>query len=313
MNRSPDGLQLLAPAKINLGLEVLRRRPDGFHDINTIFAAIDLCDELLLRPRYDGIITCRVEGNDQLETDDRNLCVRAASALRASLGDRMLGLDIHLTKRIPIGAGLGGGSSDAASTLLGALRLWNGEADGIDLAGIALALGSDVPFFLHGGLAHATSRGELLTPIDLHLPYTLLLINPGIHIPTPWAYSAIGRTGERAASDLIGIVRHAADDPSRLGDELHNDFEAAVFAEHPLLQELKEGLYEAGAVYAAMSGSGATLFGLFCDREDAVAGAGRFPEYWTAVAGFTEAGPPTLMREREITAVGRSPRSSAPS
>jgi 4-diphosphocytidyl-2-C-methyl-D-erythritol kinase len=293
-------LHLSAPAKINLGLEVIRRRDDGFHDINTIFAAIDLRDELLLRPRADGRIVCRVTGNDALEDDDRNLCVRAARVLRdAAGGSEELGLEIELTKRIPIGAGLGGGSSDAAAVLMGARRLWSVPVDDRELHRLALSLGSDVPFFLHGGVAEAESRGELLRPLELHLPWSLLLVNPGIHVPTPWAYRAVGRVDERSQSDLRSILQRGLSEPDILRSEMVNDFEEAVFAEHPRLQQIKDELYRSGALYAAMSGSGSTMLGLFANADTADDAARLFGGEWRVVTRFLPAGSPAEASYRD--------------
>jgi len=280
-------LSLDAPAKINLGLEVLRRREDGFHDINTIFAAVDLCDRVELRTRDDGLLTLAIDGNDDLAAGDDNLCIRAARALRLFVGQSGLGLDIGLTKRIPVGAGLGGGSSDAATVLRGALRLWNLDVPIEELSRIALSLGSDVPFFLHDGPARATSRGELLLPIDLRLPGSVLLVNPGIHISTPWAYRAIGRTGERPSTDLADSLRRGLVDHEVLRREVVNDFETPVFTAYPLLRELKERLYDSGAFFALMSGSGSTMFGLYPDRSAALDAARRFDPLWNVVAGWS--------------------------
>lgn len=279
-------LHLKAPAKINLGLEVLRRRTDGYHDISTVFVAVALFDDIVLATRDDDRIVCRVEGNPDLEAGEDNLCVRAARALRSVAMHELPGLDIALTKRIPMGAGLGGGSSDAAAVLLGAARLWGLQPGSLPLTDLAAGLGSDVPFFLHGGIALAGGRGELLHPVELALPWTVLLVNPGIHIPTPWAYKAIGRTGERGASDLVAHLRRGTSEPGSLMSSVVNDFEDGVFSEYPLLQELKERLYDAGAEFALMSGSGSTMFGLFQSHEAAVQAARRFQPYWTATAGF---------------------------
>ncbi len=281
----PD-LRITAPAKINLGLEVLRRRSDGYHDINTVFAAIDLCDEIRLSPRADGRVLCRVEGARELKAGEKNLCVRAARLLQHRDGAGERGIDITLVKRIPIGAGLGGGSSDAAAVLRGASLLWEIPIGADELMRMALELGSDVPFFLRGGTAHAALRGEQLTPVDLPLPYTVLLVNPGIHISTPWAYRTIGRTGERPATDLIEGLRQGVADPARLSSALVNDFEDGIFAEYPRLRKIKESLYSAGAVLALMSGSGSTMLGLFCDPNSAAAAQGRFNAYWSTIAGF---------------------------
>ncbi len=268
-------LILRAPAKINLGLEVLRRRPDGYHDINTIFAAVDLCDEIEMSLRSDGRILCRVEGDPTLENDERNLCVRALGHVQRQIGADAPGFDLLLRKNIPIGGGLGGGSSDAATVLRGAAELMgDSPINAPILAEIALMLGSDVPFFLEGGVAAATSRGEILRPLMIDFPWHVLLVNPGIHVATPWAYATVGRTTERPASDLESILRAGVSDPERLRREMVNDFETGVFEAHPQLKRIKEGMYEAGADLALMSGSGATVFGLFRRMEAAAAAAG---------------------------------------
>lgn len=285
MSQHSPELHRFAPAKINLGLEVVRRRPDGYHDINTLFLALDFGDDLLLRTRPDGAIVCAVEGSPELETGRGNLCVRAAEALREFAGDDLPGLDITLRKRIPMGAGLGGGSSDAAAVLLGGARLLGLDIPPAAMNRIAASIGSDVPFFLHGGLAHATSRGEVLQPLDLPFPFTMLLVNPGVHIATPWAYGAVGRVGERAMSDFPAILGAGVRDPDILRERVVNDFEPAVFREFPLLRELKERLYAAGAIFALMSGSGSTFFGLFNSAEEAANAAADFKNYWSVVAG----------------------------
>ena len=276
-------LRLRAPAKINLGLEVLRRRSDGYHDLNTAFAALDLHDSITLARRDDGQIKLSVVGNPELGSDASNLCVRAALALRDHVGDRTLGLEIELEKRIPIGAGLGGGSSDAAGVLKGAAALWGVDVGNGELSELASALGSDVPFFLRAGLAIAGSRGETLNPVDLALPFAILLVNPGIHIATPWAYQQVARNSERPATDLELILRRGVLNPEILRAELVNDFEPAMFGHYPQLARIKERLYDAGAVFALMSGSGSTMFGLFGTAAEATAAALEFAPYWTCV------------------------------
>lgn len=277
-----------APAKINLGLEVLRRRPDGYHDINTIFATVDLVDRLSIRPRTDSKITCRVLGDERLATEggEENLCARAARHLLEEGGvDR--GVDIVLDKRIPTGAGLGGGSSDAAETLLAVREIFAIDVEDDRLREIGLQLGSDVPFFVDGGVALGGGQGEVLTPIDITLPWHLLLVNPGVHVPTPEAYRLIGRSDERPASDLVEIVRRGVDDPSILTNRLANDFQKPVFARWPEVAGVHKRLTaQTGVLFAGMSGSGSTLFGLFATRGDAERGAKEFGERFTHVGGF---------------------------
>ncbi len=278
---------MLAPAKINLGLEVIRRRNDGFHDINTVFAAVGVFDTITLALRPDREMVLRVEGNRELETGEGNLCVQAARRLRQIAGEELPGLDITLEKRIPMGAGLGGGSSDAAAVLRGAATLWGIPVDEDQMNRLALGLGSDVPFFLSGAISQASSRGELLVPLDIDLSgLSVLLLNPGIHVPTPWAYNAVERTAERPASDLAATLRRGLLRPEILREEVTNDFERGVFARYPRLAEIKDDLYRSGAIFALMSGSGSTLFGLFRSREEAERAAGSFPGCWSAVADF---------------------------
>lgn len=282
-------LEFLAPAKINLGLEILLRRSDGFHDLNTVFATLAFGDTLQLGPRGDHAITCSVVGA-VLAADDSNLAVRAAGMLRERLG-LSKGLEIIIEKRIPMGAGLGGGSSDAAAVLMGAPIIWNLDAPADVLHSLAIELGSDVPFFLVGGLALAGSRGERLGSLTLQLPWHVLLVNPGIHVSTPEAFAAVARHGERVASDLAAVLEAGIRDHSALQRGLVNDFEEAVFAMHPELAAIKRRLYEAGALLSLMSGSGATLFGLFESREAALCARGAFTPYWTEVTSFLEPTP----------------------
>lgn len=283
MNR-PENIVVQAPAKINLGLEVLRRRPDGFHEVNTIYAAVGLYDTVELRSRDDQQFTCMVEGDRTLgqESPEDNLCVRAlrkARELAMAADAHPCGVDVFLHKRIPTGAGLGGGSADAALTMLGAFTMWGIIPDFDDVSAAAAELGSDVPFFLKGGVAQAGSRGERLHSLDLDLPWAVLLVNPGVHISTPWAYRAINRTGQRDATDLAGALRRGLDHPETLRESLANDFEDAVFLHHPVLLDIKDRLYKAGAFFALMSGSGSTMFGLFRTLEQAQAAGQSFSEF----------------------------------
>ena len=231
----------------------------------------------------------KVEGNEALrhEPIENNLCVKAVQALREHLGG-VCGLNIHLHKKIPTGAGLGGGSSDAAAVLRGALRLWNKEIDQEHLLEIALSLGSDIPYFLQGGIAHGSSRGEILKPINLELPWHSLIVNPRIHIPTPWAYKEVDRTMERKESDLVTLLHKGVDDPLSMRYNFVNDFEPSVFAAYPEIGKIKEKLYHYGALFALMSGSGSTLFGLFTTREGAEKAKEGFTNYWCEVTRFRQ-------------------------
>jgi 4-diphosphocytidyl-2-C-methyl-D-erythritol kinase len=272
-----------APAKINLYLRVVRRRPDGYHDIETIFQTIALADTLtfgLLAPGSwllagdEVVLEC---DDPSLPTDETNLVLRAARALRASTGarsqepgarSRAQRTHIHLTKRIPAGAGLGGGSSDAAVTLLALRRLWDLPIDDEALHALAADLGSDVPFFLRGGAALAAGRGEILTPLPDPPALSLVLAVPAFGVSTPWAYRAWrpvadGPTVEECRAAL------SAGDLDDLAATLRNDLEPGVFAAHPELEAMRQRLLDAGAVAARMTGSGSTLFALARDPDHA--------------------------------------------
>jgi 4-diphosphocytidyl-2-C-methyl-D-erythritol kinase len=229
---------LKSPAKINWSLRITGKRADGFHDLETVFQTVSLHDELTFRDSDRMSLTC---DDPTIPTDETNLVLRAARAVNARP------TAIELKKRIPAGGGLGGGSSNAATTLmaLGAGR--------DDLAEIALNLGSDVPFFLVGGTAYATGRGEMLTPIAPMNGIPLLLLLPDERVLTKDAFARITRY-----SQPLGIDAYA-----RGFEVFTNDFEEPVFAMLPRLRSLKERLYAAGAQFAAMSGSGSTLFGAF--------------------------------------------------
>jgi 4-diphosphocytidyl-2-C-methyl-D-erythritol kinase len=228
----------IAPAKINWSLRITGKRADGFHDLETIFQTISLHDELTFRPADAFSLTC---DDASIPVDESNLVLRAARAIDAPP------TAIELRKRIPAGGGLGGGSSDAATTLL---TLGAGRHD---LARIALTLGSDVPFFLVGGTAYATGRGEVLTPIAPMTGIPLLLVLPEERVLTKDAFARITRYSEPLGIDAYG----------RGFDTFTNDFEEPVFAMLPRLRELKQRLYASGATFAAMSGSGSTLFGAY--------------------------------------------------
>lgn len=237
-------------AKINWALRILGRRPDGFHDLETLFQTISLHDTITFTASNRLTLTC---DDPTVPTDDSNLVIRAAKALDVPA------VAIHLEKRIPAGGGLGGGSSNAAATLIALSKMFG--ADERVLPDIALSLGSDVPFFLVGGTAYATGRGEELVPLRRAAPIPLLLVFPEERVSTPEAFRLIGRY-----SRPLGVDRYAQMVESDLLDhaaELTNDFEDPVFTTLPHLRTIKERLLSAGAAWAAMSGSGSTIAAAF--------------------------------------------------
>ncbi len=256
-------------AKINIGLRVLGKRPDGFHNIETFFQQIDLCDELAISATTDGDI--RIECSDkECPTDESNLAYRAAALLKEKIGDPGIGCRIKIHKRIPMGGGLGGGSSDAAATLTALNKLWRSAFSNGELMEMGAALGSDAPFFILGGLALGTGRGEILRPIKTRIPYYGVLICPGVRVSTPWAYKNLNLslTNNNKIGKFIDFIAELGD-TSRWAMRFPNELENVVFQKHKSFRDIVDELYAAGAFYARMSGSGSTLFGLFDARNKA--------------------------------------------
>lgn len=253
-----------AYAKINIGLRILRKRPDGYHDIETVFHRIDLFDVIDLSQAEEIVVAA---SSSEVPADESNLCHKAARLLQDHL-HRTVGVRIAITKNIPVGAGLGGGSSDAATVLRALPRLWNVSIDEPTLQALALQLGSDVPYFLGRGSAVGRGRGEVLEPFELQIPYTILVCNPNIPISTGWAYANVVPDSS-PTQDLKHIVTEGMRKPALLVDALRNDFEEPVFAHYPEIRQIKETMMRNGAVYASLSGSGSSVFGFFPDAGDA--------------------------------------------
>ncbi|WP_103019452.1 4-(cytidine 5'-diphospho)-2-C-methyl-D-erythritol kinase [Salinibacter altiplanensis] len=251
-----------APAKINLGLHVLRQRPDGYHDIETILHRIDWADTIAAAPAGTLSLTC---SDPSLPTDENNLCLQAAHRL-ADAFDVTAGAALHLEKRVPYGAGLGSGSSDAAATLRLLTRLWNLDASLETLREIGGTIGADVPFFLTAPpAAHATGRGDTLSPLSkdgapYRLPCSLLVAVPTVTVSTPWAYGQVTPT-EANRPSLRSLV--LSEDPSHWQEALGNDFEAPVVAAEPAVGAVRAALRETDAAYVSLSGSGSAVYGLF--------------------------------------------------
>ncbi|RWZ90609.1 MAG: 4-(cytidine 5'-diphospho)-2-C-methyl-D-erythritol kinase [Hydrotalea sp. AMD] len=247
--------------KINLGLYITKKREDGFHDIATIFYPIQWKDALEIIPNNaasDNSIHFTTSGLPIPGNQENNLCIKAYELLKNDF-PKIPPIHLHLHKAIPMGAGLGGGSSDAAAVLCLLNEYFELNITQHQLSKYALQLGSDCPFFIFNQPALATERGETLQPIHLHLEaYSIVLLHPSIHISTAWAFQQI--KPQLPETDLL----YAIDQPIEAWpNQLFNQFEAPVFKAYPQLEQLKMELYANGALYAAMSGSGSTIYGIF--------------------------------------------------
>ena len=273
-------LKIQAFSKINLGLEVLYKRSDGFHEINTVFYKTCLADNITFSESSDFEFICNPEQTIQPED---NIAFKAAMLFKEANKFASLPVKIYLEKKVPAGAGLGGGSSDAASILTGLSEFFNIQPDYKLLHNLALQLGSDVPFFIQNSqTAYASGRGEILEYFDFKLPYYILIVNPGLHVPTKSAYSALNRTLKMTkGSDLTKILLESNDNHRILKDNIINDFETSVFGKYPEIAEIKQKLYSTGAVFSLMSGSGSSVFGLFEDEKKAKNSQESFADYFT--------------------------------
>lgn len=246
-------------SKINLGLHITRKRSDGFHDLETVFYPLPFYDvlEIIGSPEADDI-SFTASGIPVPGDPENNLCIKAYRLLKKDHPD-LPSILMHLHKTIPMGAGLGGGSADGACTL----KLLNDKFQlGLStdqLINYALQLGSDCPFFIINKPCFATGRGEILVPIPVDLShYTFVLVNPGIHVHTGQAFSLI--TPAAPHKPIKEIIQQPI---TTWKDELKNDFEEVVAKQHPEISQIKKELYAKGAVYASMSGSGSTVYGIF--------------------------------------------------
>ncbi|RJQ49785.1 MAG: 4-(cytidine 5'-diphospho)-2-C-methyl-D-erythritol kinase [Nitrospiraceae bacterium] len=282
-------LSLKAPAKINWFLHVLGLRDDGYHEIHSLMQKIALYDVLTFSPSDD--LTVETEAPIPME---QNLVYKAAMLLRGASGVKG-GARIILQKDIPAGAGLGGGSSDAAATLAGLNELWSVKFPREKLCALAAQLGSDVPFFLHGALSVAQGRGEKLTPFRSRKTVPILLIKPPFPVSTAWAYGEMKRTGwyterlkltNKAGKDnnieflISSIERTGFGEAAGI---IANDLESVTVKSFPVIADIKKKLIEEGAVISLMSGSGPTVFGVFHSLGDAGKASKAFKGCWTAV------------------------------
>ncbi len=264
-------LTLKAPAKINWFLNVLGKRNDGYHDIVSLMQWVDLYDSLAI----DHSDKVEVVTESGIRTED-NLVYKAAMLVREKAGINS-GVRIALKKEVPMAAGMGGGSSDAAFTVMGLDRYWGLDMGIQELAGLGAMLGSDVPFFFHGPASVIGGRGEIVTPVKLRRPHVLLLVKPPVEVSTAWAYSEIDRhsssfsPGEELTKkdNNIKLFCRALEegDFALLSSIRGNDFESVAVSKYPVIGDIKHGLLKKGALFAAMSGSGPTVFGVFASEQ----------------------------------------------
>jgi 4-diphosphocytidyl-2-C-methyl-D-erythritol kinase len=289
-------LERASGCKVNLLLNILGKRLDGFHELETVLHPVGLCDNLDFETRANpGIeLTC---SDDSLAVDQTNLVHRAATGF-LSKANLNAGVRIHLEKRIPLAAGLGGGSSNAANTLLGLNELFGGPLTPSDLTEIATSLGSDIPFFLQSGPALATGRGEHIVPLPFFPALRgsfVLLIYPGFGIATAWAYQQLTRFPEALhgepgrAEKLISLLQSS--DLAGAGKAFYNSLEAPALHKYPLLALFQEFLREHGAPATLMSGSGSTSFALVSGESAAQTLAEEFekkfsPACWTSIVAL---------------------------
>jgi len=297
-------IRVPAFAKVNLRLDVLGKRADGYHELRTVFHTVSLHDTLRFRPNREQGITLQIQGNEQLsqEATEKNLVYRAVDALRRELKIRP-GVEILLQKRIPAGRGLGGGSSDAAAALLGYLQFTKKPIARQRLLEIASSLGADVPFFLLGGRALGIGKGDEIYPLPDIAKCTLLIVSPkDIHVPTPDAYRWLH------APELASLTKFAANHKlfefcalcwSAQGAPLSNDFEEPVFRRHPRLAKIRRALLQGGASEALLAGSGSAVFGVFPSPAKARRAVVGFPHDQTFVCE-------TVSRSRYARSINRA-------
>lgn len=242
--------------KINLGLNIIRKRPDGYHDLETVFYPVGIKDALEIIPAEKT--TFQLSGLPVPTQDQDNLCLKAYYLLKKDFPGLPF-VNIYLLKNIPLGAGLGGGSSDAAFMLLMLNKKFDLNLSEQQLLDYALQLGSDCPFFIINRPCFAKGRGERLSPVEVDLSaHKIALVNPGIHVSTKEAFSRL------SPGMPVKSIREVIKQPiSTWKNELVNDFEKSVFEQFPAIAEIKETMYSNGALYASMTGSGSSVFGIF--------------------------------------------------
>lgn len=263
------------PAKVNLGLHILGKREDGFHELETLFQMVNWCDEIRMEWLPEGLdLVCN---EPDIPIDERNLVIKAARLLQTRFPDQCQGAKIHLTKNIPHGAGLGGGSGNAAGTLLALNSLWGLELKRQDLILLASELGSDVPFFLLSPCAIGRGRGEILEPVRNPIKFYILMVYPGFPISTAGVFGNLKLKLTKRENNISILKKFLMQSEfAQLGAAWINDLEPIVFQEYPEIFEIKKEMLALGAKGALLSGSGSTVFGIFDNPETAKTVYARF-------------------------------------
>lgn len=250
-------MKIKANAKINIGLNVVSKRPDGYHNLETVFYPVDMCDYLEITPSTGDVTTLQVKGIQVDSSMQDNLVYKAYMLLKQDFD--IAAVDIVLEKNVPFGAGLGGGSSDAANTLKALNTMFSLGLGDTELEQYAVRLGADCPFFIKNKPVYATGIGNEFHPIELDLSgYQIKVVKPDVNVSTAVAYRGI--TPKPSEFNLLNLSKLPL---IEWKDYVKNDFEESVFPQFPEIKELKEEMYSKGAVYAAMSGSGSAVFGIF--------------------------------------------------
>lgn len=248
-------------AKVNLGLEIIKKRDDGFHELNSLFIPISLSDEITfqLSSKFEIIIS---PSTIQIPLQE-NLIYKTIKLIQNQYKISIPNFKITLRKEIPIGAGLGGGSSNAAATLLALNHFLNFNLSKKELFRLAKEIGSDVPFFLNPKPALIKGKGDIIRNFNIKLPFKILIVYPNFPISTKFAYSLIKIEKPTTPSDLISLLSFCLNEPAKFQDYFKNDFEQYIFPKFPILEQIKKKLLESGAYFASLSGSGSTIYGFF--------------------------------------------------
>jgi 4-diphosphocytidyl-2-C-methyl-D-erythritol kinase len=271
-------LTIKTPAKINIGLNIISKREDGYHNLETIFYPINLWDALTIKEDNKFAL---IINNSQLNSEHDNTIVKAKELISKLTGIKINAL-VTLDKRIPIGAGMGGGSSDGAAALILFNKFYKLNLSNEVLYSLALKIGSDAPFFIEPKTKFGASRGEIFESTELIIDKPILIVNPGIHISTTWAFNKIRPKMPEIHLNQIEFSGHYS--LSNLKNNIVNDFEPVVFESYPEIKEIKDKMYDLGAELSLMTGSGSTVFGIFPDILSAQNASREFPtNYFTFI------------------------------